>query len=159
MPRPRKLIATKKLQGTYRNNQEPVKEPMVVPDAPKMPRPPERYAKDMSEAALAYWALVEPDLQAAGLFKVMDVATLVKWCRLSADIDELQKDLAENGYSYKTDNGYRNERPEVRSLSRLWDMYKAVCREFGLTPLSRDGIRKPEQDTMNDLERLMNQSK
>jgi hypothetical protein len=35
-------------------------------------------------------------------------------------------------------------------------MYKAVCREFGLTPLSRDGIRKPEQDNMNDLEKLMN---
>ena len=155
MARPRKLIETKKLQGTYRNNQEPIKSPVVLPSAPSMPRPPEKYAKRMTRDALDYWAMVEPDLQAAGLFKMVDVASLIKWCTLSAEIDELQVYLQENGYSYETSNGYINERPEAKTFSRLLDQYNGMCRLYGFNPLARDAIRRPEVVPDDPISRML----
>ena len=155
MARPRKLIATKKIQGTYREDQEPIKDPVAIPDAPRMPRPPEKFARLMSKDALDYWASIEPDLQASGLFKMVDIATLVKFCRLSADIDKLQNDIDKHGWSYETGNGFRNERPEVKTFDRLMAIHKTLCREYGLTPLARDGIRKPDKDEMDDLQKMM----
>lgn len=49
--------------------------------------------------------------------------------------------LAAEGLTFATPNGYEQQRPEVAIAKAAWQQVLAFCREFGLTPSSRNGLQ------------------
>ena len=153
MGRAPKLIEHKKLAGTYREDRVKVKDPLRF-DPVEMPRPPAVYADQMTDKELQVWAMVEPALSCANLFSTADIPALVKFCKVSVQVDEMLAFLAENGNTKKNKWHEPVERPEVRILMRYMDQFRAMCRDFGFNPLARDGIRGKAKDGGNDLDEL-----
>ena len=72
-----------------------------------------------------------------GVMTTVDVPMLARYCGLSVQLDECQKQLA-GGFDFKVAN----------HVLKLADKLLAVERQFGMTPASRTGIivAKPADD-------------
>lgn len=133
--RPRKPKHIKKLQGTFRNDQEPpgknINFSLVVGPVPLPDNVAER------EHAARIFKQVIGDLQYAGLLQAADIPVIETYALEFAKYWELNEDIKNNGYS--TSGG--RMRPEVKAAQQALENILKMAQEYGLTPMARQKLR------------------
>lgn len=131
---PRKTpAAVKKQRGTYRPDRDA--EPEFEGKAP----PPPAYLR---EDVAAEWRRLAAILEKRGLLTEVDwIAWQLGMAAYAAWL-ESSEELAREGViiSY-TESGYPVQSPHVAIAQRAWASTLKFCREFGLTPSARCGLK------------------
>ena len=161
--RPRKPKAQKVLQGTFRADQNPANEPAVEPIV-KLPIPP----VSLNRWGKKYWDETVSRLVDSGILMTVDLGGFEIICACWGRYKESEYDIAhdDNGKKrttreYRKERGYsRRSMPEMQELRENWEQYSKLCKEFGLTPVSRNKIDLPEkvleQDPIEELYKKKN---
>lgn len=115
------------------NKREPQPE-ATIPDCPA----------HLDDVARAEWGKIVPVLTRMRVLTEADYITLANLCqtysRWIAAQSELNK-VGTAGFLYKTSSGYIQVSPLLTIVNTCVDQLTKLCREFGLTPSSRSGIR------------------
>jgi phage terminase small subunit len=156
MARPRKPAKVKELNGTLRIDREPIPDPVQLP-AIQMPTPPAMLAQDMTDGALAVWAMVEPGLSAAGLVSEANLFQLVRYCRLMDQWRDMQNKIQRIGSNVEGVSAFMNARlvEMMRMGKLLHEQIMEIDRVFGITPLYGDAINSRVKEEKSDLDKLM----
>ena len=122
----------KNRRGTYRKDRDA--EPAEL--ARDWPPPPE----DLHPKASQEWTRLAPILSKAGLLTEVDwlawelgMAAYDTWLRVS---EQLPADMV-----VWTDKGNAVQHPLVSIAGKAWQSVIKFCREFGLTPSARSGLK------------------
>jgi P27 family predicted phage terminase small subunit len=105
-------------------------EPKPAPIAPKCPAWLDKNAK-------REWRRVAPLLEKLGLLTEVDGVALAGYCQAYARWREAEMILSKEGLTFKTTNGYVQQRPEVSIAQTSIKLVKDFCAQFGLTPSAR----------------------
>jgi len=177
----RKPRRTKIIQGTFRKDRNPGREPAppVVSAVPKPPRGMNRWARRL-------WKNMAQDLVEQQLLTSIDVAALQLTCEAYGDYEEAKQtifrpaDPRTGKRVHRSLEQYlsgidpwmdisildtvtiiglrRNSQtaPELTQRNKAWAIFKSYLTEFGLSPASRNRIHVPEpkgagQDPMEKL--------
>ena len=137
------LGRTPKPSGLRRLQGNPGHRPL--PKAEPKPRPicPHRPQWLVGEARKE-WERIAPELRRLGLLTTVDRAALAAYCQNYARWVKAEEFLSANDWTFTTDNGYIQQRPEIGIAHKAMALMKAFCQEFGLTPASRTRISVPE---------------
>lgn len=77
--------------------------------------------------------------------------SLERACKLADEIDELERDIASNGWTDSNQNGIEYLRPQVKQFNTARRMMQFYEKEFGLTSASDERIRgMPQQEEEAD---------
>ena len=166
--RPRKPRQAKIIQGTFRKDRNPGREP-TPPVVPQVPKPP----AGMNRWARRLWKEMAPDLVEQDLLTTLDLAALYLCCEAYGDYEEAKqaifrpmdpktgKRVRRNLAQYLSGidpwmsiemlsplnlMGLRRNSqtaPELAERNRAWTVFKAYMTEFGLSPASRNRIHLP----------------
>jgi P27 family predicted phage terminase small subunit len=132
--RPPKPTAIKKLEGNPGKRPLPDDEPVfstIIPQCPEW----------LSIEGKLLWKTLVPQLQAIpGLLQSVDVSALEVLCESYAQWKIASIVLQKDGQTFKTGNGYIQQRPEVAIANKCAKAVKDICSEFGITPSSRSRI-------------------
>ena len=178
--RPRKPRKTKIIQGTFRKDRNPGREPSppIVSATPKPPRGMNRWARRL-------WKSMAPDLVEQQLLTAIDVATLQMTCEAYGDYEEAKQAIFHpvdprtgkrvrrsleqylSGIDPWMDVSLispllrRNSQtaPELTQRNRAWAIFKSYLTEFGLSPASRNRIHvsAPKETGQDPMEKLLNE--
>lgn len=122
-----KLIkGTTRKDRTNANAPDPAKE---LPAAPAF----------LTDEALEWFDLISERLQRLGLASATFTEVMTILASRLAEMEALEKDIAENGRSYTSDtqNGFiHRQRPEVAMLNEARRHAQSLLAELGLTPAS-----------------------
>ena len=114
-------------------------------------RPVDRLEKN----ELAVWDRLAPLLAAHDYLNDLFVDTLVEYCRVVCEINDIVVYLREHGKTYSTEtrNGLQlKSRPEVGQLNELRRMLRSYVSDFGLSPAARKQLESVQMDMFeNDL--------
>ena len=126
------------------------------PQPPAVPadlQPPEWVQSD--ERALAEWQRVFPHLQTLGLVTVVDVTALAALCRQYSLWRACEDFLRSEGRVIELRDDKGNLKgviaaPHVKMADAAYDRWARMCREFGLTPSARTGLKveKPKASAL-----------
>jgi P27 family predicted phage terminase small subunit len=137
--RPRKPSALKLLQGTFRKDRAPKREPKP-PAGDRPPSPPSYLGK----VARAEWARLAKRLHGVGLLTEVDRSKFAMYCQAYARWQEAEQVITEQGMTFMTDKGYVCQRPEVSISNKQCEIARKIGGEFGLDPAARSRIDVPE---------------
>ena len=184
----RKPRKTKILQGTFRDDRNPAREP-EPPVVPKLPAPP----ASMNHWACGLWREIVGDLKDQGLLTTLDLASLQLLCEAFGDFEEAKQALF---YPVNPRTGKRVRRtleqylsgiepwvraaelkkmttadlsvlrrnsqtaPELTQRNRAYALFKSYLTEFGLSPASRNRISvpKPKESDEDPVEKMLNEA-
>jgi len=125
-----------KAHGNYRKDQHGG--PDLPVETPKMP-------PGMDKDAQSVWRELTPLLEMAGLVSQVDQFALRLLCESAAMYYKAVKDINKRGITIEATNnkGYTNEvrNPYLAVRDTTWAQIYRLCREFGLTPSSRTGLK------------------
>jgi len=143
----RKPTQLKIIQGNPGHQKLNHAEPHPTPVAPTRPDWLEPEAK-------REWGRITPELERLGLLTLVDRGALAAYCQAWGRAVGAEKFLAAMGLTFTTPNGYVQQRPEVAIAQKSWQLVRAFCAEFGLTPSARSrlSVQKPEDDPEDDLD-------
>ena len=91
-------------------------------------------------AARAEWERLAPVLLTEKMLTVADRQALAGYCQSFSDWQKAQAVLTRSGFTFKTPNGYVQQRPEVAIAQKSLSLMLKFGVEFGLTPSSRSRI-------------------
>ncbi len=180
--RPRKPRKTKIIQGTFRNDRNPPREP-APPPVLAVPKPP----LGMNRWARKLWKSLAPELVSQELLTALDLATLELLCAAYGDWKEAEQAVFRpvnpltRKREHRTLEQYlsgldtwikfdeltaevmvsmrRNSQtaPELAQRNRAYALYKAYLAEFGLSPASRNriGLPAPKEPGQDPMEKLL----
>jgi P27 family predicted phage terminase small subunit len=143
--RPRKPTHLKVLQGTFRKDRAPKREPKPKVGA-KPPTPPSY----LGALARAEWRRLAPRLHKLGLLTEVDRSKFAMYSQAYARWQEAEKVITEQGMTFMTEKGYVVQRPEVAIALKQCKMAKELGGEFGLDPAARSRIDVPEPEKPKD---------
>ena len=184
----RKPRKTKILQGTFRDDRNPEKEP-APPVVAELPPPP----ASMNHWACGLWRELVGDLKEQGLLTALDLASLQLLCEAFGDFEEAKQALF---YPVNPRTGKRVRRsleqylsgiepymraaelkkmdtadlsvlrrnsqtaPELAQRNRAYALFKSYLTEFGLSPASRNRISvpKPKESDEDPVEKMLNEA-
>lgn len=92
------------------------------------------------------WARVVPELDRLGLLTKIDRAALAAYCQCYGRLVQVEKILRSKGLTFKTPNGYIQQRPEVSIAHKERALLRTYCHEFGLSPSARVGLATGEAE-------------
>lgn len=75
-------------------------------------------------------------------FNETDLKALEAYCQAYAKWKRCEMILMDKGYTFKTPNGYEQQRPEVSISNNALSDMNAYAKELGFTPASRIRMRK-----------------
>lgn len=169
----RKSRRAKIIQGTFRKDRNPPREP-TPPPVVAPPAPPD----GMNRWARKLWKSIVNELIEQELLTTLDLASLQLTCEAYGDYEEAKQSLfyPKNPFTrkrvHRTMEQYlsgidpwihakdtkklslmdlalmrRNSQtaPELAQRNRAWAVYKAYLTEFGLSPASRNRINLPKK--------------
>ncbi|WP_193063448.1 phage terminase small subunit P27 family [Oceanobacillus oncorhynchi] len=151
--RPSKPTNLKILQGNPGgrplNENEPV--PVTEEDVPKPPSYLSTHAKNE-------WKRIVPEMQRLGIFTAIDHPSLAGYCQAYGRFIEAEKILKKEGLTFKSPNGYVQQRPEVSISNNALKTMREFASQFGLTPSARSRIdtsagENKEDEFLNFLQR------
>jgi len=183
--RPRKPRNTKIIQGTFRKDRNPGREP-TPPIMPIIPKPP----PGMNRWARRLWKDLVQDLVDQQLLSSVDLAALQLTCEAYGDYEESKQaifrplDPRTGRRTRRSLEQYlsgidpwmdieklsplnliglrRNSQtaPELTQRNRAWRMFKAYMIEFGLSPASRNRINLPtsKEPGQDPMEKILNEA-
>lgn len=134
--------ATKKRRGTYRKDRDadPVQ---FKPNSPPIP-------EALHPDAAKEWKRLAPIVVAKGLLTEADwLAWRLGFEALSTWFEAGEK-VAKEGAVHFTDKGYPAQNPWVAIGQRAYGAVMKFCREFGLTPSSRSGLKLEVEEKDED---------
>lgn len=141
MPRPRKSEAEHRLTGTTPEWTTPGA-PMFASSRPKMP-------KDLSPVAQAEWKRLTRELAKRGTLTRVDSSALEIYARMFARWKKVADDVESRGavveVSWMGQDGVERfktvENPASKIANRLENSLRAMLKEFGSTPASREAAK------------------
>lgn len=128
----RKPTALKRLAGNPGHRKLPP-EPELPKDMPTCPR-------HLSKAAKAEWERLARTLYDAGLLTIADRSVFAEYCALSARLEQAERQLARQGLTVDSPNGYKIANPLISVCNRLAVNLRAYASEFGMTPSARANV-------------------
>ena len=164
--RPRKPRQAKIIQGTFRKDRNPGREPMpsVLPTAPKPPAGMNRWAR-------RFWKELISELMDQNLVTKIDLVTLEMCCdaygmyREAKDAIFHPRDAKTGKRLRRTLSQYlvgKNSQtmPEMTTMKTGWQLYKVYMIEFGLSPASRNRIHLPgpKEAGQDPMEKILNEA-
>lgn len=144
MPGPQPIPgALKVLRGNP--GHKPIPKEVKVPRA--FPAPP----RDLEPEAKRIWTRIGKAYEEAGVVTTIDVETFAAFCRVAVKVDQSGAALAKAPLVIQTEKGpMRNPLDVVfRDAAQTMRMY---ARELGLTPASRVGLGRTEEEPGDPLE-------
>lgn len=162
----KKPTQAKIIQGTFRKDRAPKKEPEPekVSEVPKPPAYLSKYAKKA-------WKALAEELVKKGILTVIDNLALEVCCeaygqyRLAYEAVFRPVDPKTGKRGKRTFAEYMRGRnsqtmPEYTSMKRAWATFKGYLTEFGLTPASRTKleIAEPKGKGEDPMEKLWNEA-
>lgn len=149
MPRARKPIPLRLIEGNYRKDRHP-KNPLTIRTA--LGDPPAYIAAD--PVARGHWYRVKNELEPAGVVCALDNTSLAMLCTLFSRWVTAERALAKvaardkvsAGLLARTKNDNVIQSPLVGIANRAMLMYMRLCREFGMTPAARSGVEFDQPD-------------
>jgi len=152
MARPRKLVADKKLQGTYRKYQEPDGEPITLP-AQCFPAPPAKIGDTMTEEEMDVYRLVEPVISSKGILNVANLHEFIRYCRLVTQSEMLNQQILKDIKHTESGTEFHRRRAidRVKMQKTISEQCSILARRFGLDPLSLDALRLEKEQQDNEL--------
>lgn len=135
MGRKKLPASTKKRRGTYRKDRdaEPAKFDLSIPPIPKGLRP----------EVVAEWKRLAPLLSKAGLLTEVDWLAWTLGMHAYNTWIQVSEELTETEMVVWSEKGAPYQHPLVGIASKAWQSVLKFCREFGLTPSARSGLRIP----------------
>jgi len=150
----RKPRTAKIIQGTFRKDRNPKREPTpaLIVDPPKPPSGLNRWARKE-------WKRLAAELQDQQLLTTVDLAALEIACAAYGVYREcaqtIRKKYGGIAKYLDTDGENSHTRPLFSAVRHAWAAYKSYLIEFGLSPASRNRIEAPMhkqgQDPMEKL--------
>lgn len=130
--RPRKPNEVKKREGTYRKDRD--RELSLQSEAPSIP-------PHLSDGARPHWDRLVPLLLNHQLLTAVDGDCLAMMCEALWEYQEAQAEIDRDGLTGMTDKGYQYINPGVSIRTNAWKKVCWCCRQFGMTPSARAGMR------------------
>jgi len=97
---------------------------------------------ELCERAKTEWRYITPILFDYGLINKLDRAVLSEYCSAYALWIEMQEKIANtDNVIFVTDNGYKQQIPEVGIMNKAADRMIKACDKLGLTPYSRKDVQ------------------
>ncbi|KKL58186.1 hypothetical protein LCGC14_2227890 [marine sediment metagenome] len=93
------------------------------------------------------WKRTVPAMAEAGMVLDADRTMLELFCSTAANVEDLEDDLAENGYSIDTPNGLRQPSPSWSQLRQARETLVKIAIQLGLSPKSRKQLGIVSEDT------------
>lgn len=141
--RPRKPTHLKLLEGTFRKDRAPKREPKAPRGRPSPPAYLGRVAK-------ATWRRVIRDLESMRILSAVDRDIIAAYCQAVQRYQEFERAITEHGITFVTEKGYVAQRPEVAMAHKQAQLVKQLAGELGLTPAARSRIDVPEKEPPKD---------
>lgn len=142
MGRKKVPAATKKRRGTYREDRdaEPVQ---FLADSPPIP-------EALHPAAAAEWERLAPVVVKKGLLTEADWLAWTLGFEALSTWFQAGEQVAKEGAVHFTEKGYPAQNPWVAIGQRAYGSVMKFCREFGLTPSSRSGLKLEVEEQEDD---------
>ncbi len=111
----------------------------------------------LGDEAKREWRRVAKHLHQAGILKYVDRTVMAAYCDAAGRFEQLAGLLADEPFTYKTENDYHYPNPKVKQLESAKAEMLRFMRELGLTPSARsrivvrDGGKAEEVDIIADL--------
>ena len=149
--RPRKPVAQKKAEGTYRLDRDLG---IKIPTLDKMPAPDPKL--NLSNWSTDFWYSYGNQLISFGLLGFLDLVLFGRLCYLYDQRAEFLKDIKKNGYVQVSEkSGFEMARPIVGMLRTCeMEMLKIEDR-FGLSPNARAKIPAQKQEEGNPFKEML----
>jgi len=148
---PPKPTHLKLLEGTYRRDLAPKREPKAPACKPARMAPPAGIGK----GARAEWRRIVPILHKMGILSTADRSVIAAYCQAWQRWLEFEKCIDEHGSTFTTEQGYVCQRPEVSMAVKQGTMLRQLAGELGLSPSARSRVEvpepKPSKDATEDL--------
>lgn len=104
--------------------------------------------------AYQHWLTVFEDLSDSEVIRTTDIPALKILCDIWGVYCRAEKDLAEEGQTITTPNGHKQPSSSFTNWKQAQIEYMKVCKEFGMTPVSRTKIitaPKKDNDALGDM--------
>lgn len=144
-----KPTALKVIEGTFRPDRAPVREPKPKVAAPAKP-------KGLTQRASREWDRVVPQLLAVRVLTELDLAVLVGYCESWSLYWKAKAEVGKRGITVVAGSGTRIANPAVGVMNRAYRDYVLAGRELGLTPAARSRIEAlPDEAAGRDEEAFL----
>ena len=140
-PKPSALRIIEGNRGHQKLNKHEPKPRPITPTRPEW----------LLEEAKHEWSRIVPELERMGLLTIVDRAALTAYCQAFARAVQAEAVLTAEGMTFKTPNGYTQQRPEVSIAMKEWHAVRAFASEFGLTPAARTRIQVSKAANDDDM--------
>lgn len=135
--RPPKPTRLKIINGNPGKRRLPENEPQPVEGLPTRP-------EWLSPEAKREWTRLVKALPEE-LLTQADRMVLAAYCQNWADYVDAVKDLAQNGWSYRSESGYEASRPAVTKMHKALEKLMSLGAKLGLSPSDRVRLAVPEK--------------
>lgn len=125
------------------NTREP--KPAQPEGAPAAPR-------RLTGIALAKWNELAPELHRTGVYTVVDVDALERYCLIYQRWVEAEECLVKEGFITLTDKKNQIQNPYLAVANRCIKQLDSLASSFGLTPSSRSGVKSEPPPAEESLE-------
>lgn len=162
----KKPTQAKIIQGTFRKDRAPKKEPEPKPIS-LIPRPPSHLSKYAKKA----WKALAEELVEKGILTVIDTLALQVCCeaygqyRLAYEavfrpIDRKTGKRGKRTFAEYMKGENSQTTPEYAAMNKAWATFKSYLAEFGLTPASRTKLEivEPKGKGEDPMEKLWNEA-
>ena len=142
--RPRKPNAQKRREGTYRPDRD---DQLTLPV--DFPLPPPMLTDETGNSqlgawrkrALEHWDRLLDAHQDTNLLTRIDGDALALLCLALVEYEEADRMVALHGLTVVSEKGGVYQHPAVGIRSTAWKKVLRMCREFGMTPSARAGMK------------------
>lgn len=84
-----------------------------------------------------FWRRYVPKLAKEGHFKTIDRPAFETMANCYSQFRKSQKIIEDKGFTFTTQNGYEQQRPEVSIMNKAQEQLRMLFAEFGMTASSR----------------------
>jgi len=156
--RPRKPMAQKVLQGTFRKDRNPVNEPVISPPKVDTVRPP----SSLNKWGKTFWKEHYQQLVDAKILTAADMPAFEMMARSWGEYKQADWDICHGSdgkkrtmAEYRRSREYnRKKMPEVMERKESLEAFNRIASQFGMTPVARNKIdipQKKETDLLSEM--------
>lgn len=131
-----------KARGSWRAKKRAGETP-AAPGAPTAPAWLEDEARET-------WERLVDELLPLGVVTALDQTALAILCQAVLDYVGARKIVREEGITLVSVKGAIYQHPVVGIANRAWERVLRACKEFGLTPAARAGLKIEKPETKDD---------
>ena len=100
----------------------------------------------LDDEAKAEWRRVTPELERTGVIAKIDRSVLAACCQRWADYVRLREELATEGATFTTPQGYVAKNPKATLMNEALDHWLKLSDRLGLSPAARTRVHGTPQE-------------